>query len=69
MFEICGKGHGSMPIEIKVVSKEDFAGLDQESGAMPDGASDSPAVSASEVHADEVVPQDLPVPVTVKNKL
>ena len=65
--EICGKGHGSMPIEIKVVSKEDFAGwIKSQGGAMPDGASDSPAVSASEVHADEVVPQDLPVPVTVK---
>lgn len=76
--EICGSGHGFMPVEIKVVSKEDFAAwVKAQGGSMPE-ASESAEVVGDAVapeapvqapaDAAESLPADLPVPQAEQNK-
>lgn len=47
--ELCGKGHGQMPIEIKVISKEDFAAwIQSQGGHLKSPTPPKPDVPASE---------------------
>lgn len=81
--EICGTGHGFMPIEIKVVPKEDFAAwIKEQGGTMPQTSAQLEATDAvievdavspeapvqAPADAVEVLPAELPVPQTEQNK-
>ncbi|MDY0029707.1 MAG: cytochrome c oxidase subunit II [Pseudobdellovibrionaceae bacterium] len=62
--EICGKGHGFMPIEIKVVDKAEFEDwIKSQGGTVPEKTEIEAAIPAPVASTDsEEVPVDLPVP-------
>lgn len=52
--ELCGEGHGFMPIEVKAVSKEDFAAwVAAKGGKMPEITPPSVAAQAQEAPAEK----------------
>jgi cytochrome c oxidase subunit 2 len=56
--ELCGKNHGFMPIEIKVVSKEDFAAWIKKQGGH---LKEAPAATAVKAEAKEEIKSAAPV--------
>lgn len=62
--ELCGKGHGFMPIEIKVVPKEEFLAWVKEQGgtlpAAPAEATEAPAAPADADKAPSAEASDAP---------
>jgi cytochrome c oxidase subunit 2 len=56
--ELCGKNHGFMPIEIHVVSKEDFAAWIKKQGGH---LKEAPAATAVKAEAKEEIKSAAPV--------
>jgi cytochrome c oxidase subunit 2 len=63
--EICGNGHAYMPIQVRAVSKEDFAAwVASEGGSMPAPGTEGAAVDAAAGPADARTAEEQPAEVT-----
>jgi cytochrome c oxidase subunit 2 len=52
--EICGTGHSYMPIEVKAVSKEEFAEWVKQNGGAPAAAASEPVPAAEDTKKEDI---------------